>query len=113
MIDDVLPGLDDGQIWPEWMSRRETSEYLRVRHGIKMGPTGLANAAWKGSGPRFQKDGGVRVVYWRPDVDDWARIRKSPRVRSTSELRGRAGEQSAKRAAADQEATLEGQRAPH
>jgi hypothetical protein len=87
-MDDVLPGLDDGQVWPQWMSRRETSEYLRVRHGIKMGPAGLANAALNGSGPVYQKDGAVRCVYWRPDVDVWARSRKSRRVRSTSELRG-------------------------
>jgi hypothetical protein len=87
-MDDVLPGLDDGQIWPQWMSRRETSEYLRLRHGIKMGSAGLANAALTGRGPRFQKDGTIRCVYWRPDIDDWARIRKSRRVHSTSELRG-------------------------
>jgi hypothetical protein len=99
-MDDVLPGLDDGQVWPQWMSRRETSEYLRVRHGIKMGPAGLANGALKGSGPPFSKDGGVRCVYWRPDVDGWARTRKSRRVRSTSELRALAGEQP--EAAADQ-----------
>jgi hypothetical protein len=101
-MDEVLPGLDDGQLWPQWMSRRETSEYLRQRHGIKMGPAGLANAAVDGTGPPFSKDGGVRVVYWRPDVDDWARTRKSRRVRSTSELRHRAGGQPAEAAAADQ-----------
>jgi hypothetical protein len=86
-MDEVLPGLDDGRVWPEWMSRREASEYLRARHGIKMGPAGLANAALNGSGPRFQKDGTVRCVYWRPHVDEWARTRKSRPVRSTSELR--------------------------
>jgi hypothetical protein len=88
MDDEVLPGLDDGRVWPQWLSRRETSEYLRQRHGISMGHAALANAALKGTGPRFQKDGGRLTVYWRPDVDDYARSRKSRRVRSTSELRG-------------------------
>jgi hypothetical protein len=89
MMDDVLPGLEDGRVWPQWLSRRETSEYLRLRHGITMGPAALANAAVRGTGPRFQRDGGRLTVYWRPDVDDWARTRKSCRVRSTSELRTR------------------------
>jgi hypothetical protein len=88
MSDEVLPGVDDGRVWPQWLSRRETSEYLRLRHGITLGPAALANAALKGTGPRFQKDGGRLCVYWRPDVDDFARSRKSRRVRSTSELRG-------------------------
>ena len=88
MDEEVLPGLDDGRVWPQWLNRRETSEYLRQRHGITLRVAALANAAVKGTGPRFQRDGGRLTVYWRPDIDALARLRKSARVRSTSELRG-------------------------
>ena len=81
--------------WPLWLTRRDTAEYLWQVHG---GVAALANAAIKaaGEGPPFHKHGGVRVSYWRPDVDEWA-ITRSRRVRSTSELRetGSAGDQAA------------------
>jgi hypothetical protein len=73
--------------WPQWLSRRETAEYLREQHGIKFGPAALANAAVKGTGPPFHKDGGKLVSYWRPDVDEWARKRRSRRVNCASEFR--------------------------
>jgi hypothetical protein len=73
--------------WPQWLRRSETSQYLRQVHGIQYGPAALANAASKGVGPPFQKDGKKLVVYDRADVDEWARARKSRRVTSTSELR--------------------------
>lgn len=73
--------------WPQWLTRREVSNYLREEHGIKFGPASLANAALRGTGPPFQKDGGKLVSYWRPDVEEWARRRKSRKVTSTSELR--------------------------
>src|SRR5262245_18232351 len=87
MMDEVLPGLADGLVWPDWLSRRETSEYLRKVHGVRMGSAALANAALKGTRPIFQKDGRL-CVYWRPHIDEYARTRKSRPVRSTSELRG-------------------------
>lgn len=77
-------------VWPKWLTRREASAYLRAVYGIQFGPAALANAAVKGTGPRFRKDGGKLVIYERPDVDAWACKRKSRRVTSTSELRAAA-----------------------
>ena len=77
-----------GDAWPLWLTRRETADYLWQVHGQKFGVAALANAAIKeaGAGPPFHKQGGVRVSYWRPDVDGWATLRRR-RARSTSELR--------------------------
>ena len=74
--------------WPLWLTRRETADYLWQVHGQKFGVAALANAAIKaaGAGPPFHKQGGVRVSYWRPDVDEWATLRRR-RARSTSDLR--------------------------
>ena len=73
--------------WPDWLNRREVSDYLWREHGIRLGVAALANAACDGTGPPFQKDGGKLVSYWRPDVDEWASKRRSRKVTSTSELR--------------------------
>lgn len=77
-----------GDDWPSWLTRRETAEYLWKVHGQKFGVAALANAAIKeaGAGPPFHKQGGSRVSYWRPDVDEWATTRRR-RARSTSDLR--------------------------
>jgi hypothetical protein len=78
--------------WPLWLTRRETADYLWQAHGQKFGVAALANAAVKeaGAGPPFHKQGGVRVSYWRPDVDAWATTRRR-RALSTSELRKAGG----------------------
>jgi hypothetical protein len=77
-------------IWPDWLSRREASAYLKTVYGIQLGPASLANLAVDGGGPAYYKDGGRRVGYHRRDLDAWAPTRKR-RVTSTSELRhGRA-----------------------
>jgi hypothetical protein len=76
-----------GEDWPLWLNRKLTGEYLLKEYGIQFGPAALANAAVKGTGPPFQKDGGKLVSYFRPDVDVWAAARKSRKVHSTSELR--------------------------
>jgi hypothetical protein len=73
--------------WPQWLTRREAADYLWTAHGIQFGVAALANAAVKGTGPAFSKQGGRLVSYWRPDVDEWARTRMSRKIRSTSELR--------------------------
>lgn len=80
------PSPSVGSTWPEWLKRHETADYLWVVHGIQFGVAALANAAVKGTGPAFSKQGKKLVSYWRPDVDEWARKRKR-RVLSTSELR--------------------------
>jgi hypothetical protein len=77
-------------VWPHWLTRRETAEYLWVQHGIKFGVAALAKGAMDSSGPAFHKQGGKLVSYLRVDVDEWASLR-SRRVRSTSELAPRQG----------------------
>lgn len=77
--------------WPPWLTRRLTAEYLLAEHGMQFGVAALANAATKGTGPPFAKQGGKLVAYRREDVDGWARARMSRKVRSTSELRASDG----------------------
>jgi hypothetical protein len=76
----------DSTVWPDWLSRREASAYLRERYGIKLGPAALANLAVDGGGPPMHKDGGRLVAYARADLDAWA-PKRMRRVTSTSELR--------------------------
>jgi hypothetical protein len=54
---------------------------------MRFGPAALANAAVKGTGPAFQKQGNKHVVYPREGLDEFAGRRMSRLVRSTSELR--------------------------
>jgi hypothetical protein len=75
------------KVWPRWLSRQEAAAYLREAHGMRYGPGALANAACEGSGPKFSKQGGKLVSYLRDDLDEFAKLRMSDRVRSTSELR--------------------------
>ena len=77
----------DVTAWPRWLSRQEASAYLRLAHGMRFGPAALANAACEGSGPPFSKQGGRLCTYAREDLDAFAKLRMSRRVRSTSELR--------------------------
>jgi hypothetical protein len=72
--------------WPDWLTRREMSEYLRAVHGIRMSISGLAAMAHRGDGPPFTKDGRL-TSYPRAEADAWAKQRRSPLVRSTRELR--------------------------
>lgn len=73
--------------WPQWLTRREAADYLLRQHGMRFGPAALANAAVKGTGPAFQKQGNKHVVYPRGGLDEFACRRMSRLVRSTSELR--------------------------
>jgi hypothetical protein len=72
--------------WPTWLSRRETSEYLKTEHGIRLGISALTAMAARGNGPPFAKEGRL-TSYPRAEVDTWAQQRRSPLVRSTRELR--------------------------
>lgn len=72
--------------WPEWLTRRELSDYLKTEHGIRLGISALAAMAGRGDGPPFAKEGRM-VSYPRRDADVWARRRRSPLVRSTRELK--------------------------
>jgi hypothetical protein len=72
--------------WPAWLTRRELSEYLRAVHGVRLSISALAGMACRGDGPRFTKDGRL-TSYPRSEVDAWAEKRRSPVVRSVSELK--------------------------
>lgn len=73
--------------WPERLTRREAGEYLAAVYGMRFGPAALANAASKGTGPPYTRQGGGRTSYHRPDLDVFAAERMSHKIRSTSELR--------------------------
>jgi hypothetical protein len=66
--------------------RKEASAYLREAWGITRTPSTLAKAAVTGSGPVIEYDGRT-PLYPQDGLDDFARLRLSPRVRRTSERR--------------------------
>jgi hypothetical protein len=72
--------------WPDWLTRRELSTYLKETHGIRLGVSSLAAMAGRGDGPPFAREGRL-VSYPRADADAWAQKRRSPLVRSTRELK--------------------------
>jgi hypothetical protein len=74
--------------WPDRMRRRQASEYLDHRHGIRLAPATLAKLAVVGGGPRFRADGRF-PVYDRAELDAFAVARLGPLRGSTSERRER------------------------
>jgi hypothetical protein len=67
------------------IDRREASDYLWIRYGIRAKPATLAKYASIGGGPPFRRAGRF-PVYDTDDLDRWAQMRVSPLVHSTSEL---------------------------
>jgi hypothetical protein len=57
---------------PRPLSRREASEYLFERHGIKHTPATLAKLACIGGGPAYRKVHNKIVIYDPADLDDYA-----------------------------------------
>jgi hypothetical protein len=84
--------------WPIWMRRRDASQYLLERHGIRHAEQTLAKLAVKGKGPRFQLRGRY-PVYSQELLDEYAAGRSVGTVRSTGEAK-HAREQLALQAAA-------------
>ena len=68
------------------LSRREASNYLYERHGIRRSYATLSKLAVIGGGPCFRKANRV-PLYDVLDLDEWAKEITSAPVRSTSELR--------------------------
>ena len=68
-----------------FFNRREASDYLLKRYGLRAKPTTLAKYATIGGGPPFRRAGRF-PVYDTDDLDAWAQRRVSPRVSSTCEL---------------------------
>ena len=69
------------------LTRREASEYL-TRNWFPVSRNTLAKLAAIGGGPIFSKAGRV-PLYDEEDLDQYAREKIGPRVRSTSELANR------------------------
>ncbi|MBR0787767.1 DNA-binding protein [Bradyrhizobium manausense] len=68
-----------------YFSRKEASNYLFERHGIRRSYEYLATLACKGGGPVFRKDGPRRAIYTGADLDAYAASVLSKPMRSTSE----------------------------
>jgi hypothetical protein len=67
------------------LRRDSAAAYLTDKWGIPTSPRTLAKQACVGGGPPFRKAGRV-PLYADEDLDQYAREKIGPRVRSTSEL---------------------------
>jgi len=68
------------------LNRRESSQYLREKHGIVRSPATLAKQASTGEGPDYQFDG--RMALSTPEMlDEYAARVLGPTVRNASDLR--------------------------
>jgi hypothetical protein len=66
------------------LRRREASAYLKATWGIDRAISTLNKLACIGGGPTFCRDGRF-PLYARSDLDDWARSKIGPKLRSTSD----------------------------
>lgn len=66
------------------LRRVEAVEYLMLVHGIPIAVTTLNKLASVGGGPEFEKFNRT-PLYPRDKLDEWARMKLSRPVRSTSE----------------------------
>lgn len=69
---------------PRPLTRREASDYLLEKHGIRRCPATLAKYAVIGGGPPFRR-AGRNIIYDPPVLDEWADEITSPLMRSTSD----------------------------
>jgi hypothetical protein len=53
-----------------YLTRADAREYLKEKHGIALGRTGLENMAYDGKGPKYARIAG-RVLYTREWLDAW------------------------------------------
>jgi len=65
--------------------RQAAAEYIESAWGIPCKPKTLAKLAVVGGGPVFRKAGRT-PLYPEDALDDWAKNKLGPRVRSTSDL---------------------------
>lgn len=68
----------------QYFSRKEASNYLLERHGIRRSYGYLTTLASKGGGPTFRKEP-YRAVYTDADLDEYAASVLSKPMRSASE----------------------------
>ena len=77
-----------------FLRRKEASAYLRQKFGLERAPSTLAKLAVIGGGPPFRLLNRV-PVYDPADLDGWVNSMLSARMRSTSEYKARATNQTA------------------
>ncbi len=68
------------------LRRADASVYLKENHDLDCAPKTLAKLAVIGGGPAMEYAGRF-PLYPEDALDDYARQKSSPRVKSTSELR--------------------------
>lgn len=69
------------------LRRREAAAYIRSKYLLPCADKYLAKLAVTGGGPKFRK-ASRWPIYDVDDLDAWAQSRISPKVASTSELKG-------------------------
>lgn len=73
--------------WPDVLTRREASEYLRTRHRLRASVFALERWAFRGNGPVYRKQGNGQALYQRTDLDAFAEERLGRPIRGPHELR--------------------------
>ena len=65
-----------------YLTRADARDYLKEKHGIALGRTGLENMAYDGKGPKYSRIAG-RVLYTREALDAWvaAEAARPPELR--------------------------------
>jgi hypothetical protein len=67
------------------LRRKELSQYLLLRHGLRVAPATLAKLASVGGGPPFRKFGAT-PLYDTISADKWAIAKLGREHRSTSDV---------------------------
>jgi hypothetical protein len=85
----IFSTIPEAHIPTRLLRRYEASAYLKATWGLDRAVATLNKLACIGGGPAFRMDG--RVPLYAPiDLDDWARSRIGPKLRSSSDRGGAA-----------------------
>jgi len=85
VTENITPQLSPALRKPR-LRRWEASEYLLLVHGITIAPATLAKKAWDGTGPKFQKFGGIGTpLYPKDELDLWAQEKLGAVKQSSSD----------------------------
>lgn len=74
-------------MFEKWYSRQDAAQFLRNTYAMRTTPAGLATMASRGGGPIMHKEGRY-AKYRESDLIDWARLRCSGPLNSTSSPKG-------------------------
>jgi len=69
-----------------YLNREQAAEYLRTRYGLKIKASSLREYARTGRGPCYIR-AGIAAVYIKKDLNQWALLKRSPRINKASDLR--------------------------